>query len=163
MDTKAFKERCERVVLVDEMPEVSRLRQKVEGCYEAFGMCPAGEVVALDMKGNVNCLQADINNGAHLCEEDGSPCELEAEPSRILGVVDLLRNFMLENLTKKEGKLPLKDERKGARSDKAPLARKGETVSGTDYADEDLGVSHYLSESEKMRRRHRTQKDTGKG
>lgn len=124
MGIKAFKERCEKVVLVGEMPEVSRLRQKVEGCYRAFGMCPAGEVVALDMKGNVNCLKADINNGAHFCEEDGSPCEFEAEPSHILGVIDLLRNFMLENLTKKEGKLPRKDGGKRSRQEEDTMHRK---------------------------------------
>ena len=82
MDSNTFKGQCEGIIVVDELPPLSRLRQKVAGCYDIFGMCPEGEIVALDAMGNVNCLKAEVRDGASWCEENGDRCGLEARPER---------------------------------------------------------------------------------
>lgn len=157
MDTKAFQERCEGVIFVEELPPLSKLRQKVAGCYDVFGICPEGEIVGLDTMGNVNCLKAEIRDGMSLCEEDGAPCRLEAQPSRILGVIQLLRDFMLSNFITKEGVLPGAGARK-PQADDAPAQKQESAGAEPDYADEDLGVSHYLSDEEKAKRRQIAEK-----
>jgi hypothetical protein len=105
METETFKKKCDGVVFLEELPPLSDLRQKAAGCYAAFGMCPEGQVVGLDMNGEVNCLSADVNNGDHFCGDDGSLCRLKAEPIYVLGAIDLLSSFSLENFLKKENNL----------------------------------------------------------
>ena len=157
MNTKSFQNRCESVIFVDELPPLSKLRQKVAGCYDVFGMCPEGEIVGLDVMGQVNCLRAELRDGVSLCEEDGAPCRLEAQPSEILGVIHLLRDFMVSNFITKEGALagPGKEN---PREEKASPEADETYVAEPDYADEDLGVSRYLSDEEKARRRRNAPK-----
>jgi len=157
MDTKTFQKRCESVIFVDELPPLSKLRQKVAGCYDVFGMCPEGEIVGLDVTGQVNCLKAELRDGVSLCEEEGAPCRLEAQPSEILGVIQLLRDFMVSNFITKEGALAGMGTQ-GPQEKEAPREEQKTYVTEPDYADEDLGVSHYLSEEEKDRRRRDTAK-----
>jgi hypothetical protein len=153
MEIKKFKEICESVIHVDELPPLSQLRRKVAGCYEVFGMCPEGESVALDMDGNVNCLRAENASGVHLCEEHGFPCRLEAEPSDILGVNELLHNFLVENFVTKKGLLTKRKGLKESKESTPRLSEKGKAIANKDYKDEDLGISLHLSESVKKKRR----------
>ena len=162
MDIKTFKQRCESVILVNELPSLSLLRRKVVGCYAVFGMCPVGEVVTLDMGGNVNCLKAEIDSVTHLCAEKNSPCRLEAAPIKNLEVINLLSNFLVENFITKEGILAKKDERKGSRQGAGHLARMEKAIAGMDYTDEDFGISHHLPETEKRKRRHAAEKSQGR-
>ena len=158
MDIKTFKERCESVILVDDLPSLSKLRQKVAGCYSVFGICPKeGEVIALDMVGRVNCLKAEIQRGTRMCEEDGLPCDLEAEPRAILSVIRLLRDFVVENFVTKEGTLPDKKIQKSPSHSVPPRPGMSDTFSGGDYADEDRGISPHLTEKEKRKRRRRVE------
>lgn len=153
MDAYRFKQGCESTILVDDLPPLSKLRQKVAGCYEQFGMCPEGEVVGLDVMGNVHCLRAEQHPDRSLCEETGSPCALEARPSRILGVIHLLRDFMVSNFVTCEGAIsdkPAKEAGDGTLS--IPEDAKG-AIGRADYDDEDRGISRYLSEEEKAKRR----------
>ncbi len=153
MDTEKFKELCESVVLVEEFPPLSRLRQKVAGCYDLFGMCPEGEVVGLDTMGNVNCLKAEILDNGFWCQENASYCPLDAQPSNILGVIHLLRDFMVSNFITKEGLL--KDKLKTVKGNDAMETESSFDIAMPDaeYDDEDLGISGYLSHDEKARRR----------
>jgi len=153
MDLNAFKKHCESVILVDELPPLSNLRQKVAGCYDAFGMCPEGEIVALDVMGRVNCLKAEHRDGASLCEEDGSPCRVQAQPSDILGVIRLLRDFVVANFITKEGCLPTAEQRKALADHTVQGAGESLELAESDYTDEDRGVSRHLAESEKEKRR----------
>ena len=153
---------CEDVLFMDELPSLSELRQKVAGCFEVIGMCPEGECVALDINGNVLCLKVEVNNGAHTCEDDGSPCRLQAVPSDILGVNNLLQNFLIENFISKEGILAKKKSAKGSGQDPISPADKGKVIGGRDYKDEDLGISHHLSGNGKKRRRDTETTNLGK-
>jgi hypothetical protein len=153
MDIKTFKERCEGVIHVDELPPLSQLRQKVAGCYAIFGMCPEGEAVALDMDGNVNCLRAEIGNKTCICEDNGLPCRLEAKRSDILGVNELLRNFLVENFLTKKGILAKGEHQKGSKEAASGPEERGKTIGKEDYEDEDLGISLHLAESGKEKRR----------
>ncbi len=153
MDAARFKRKCESAILVDELPPLSKLRQKVAGCYELFGMCPEGEVVGLDVMGNVHCLRAEQHEGRSVCEETGSPCSLEARSSRILGVIHLLRDFMVSNFVTREGALPEKESPEvPGETISIPEDAKG-MVGRSDYDDEDRGISRYLSDREKAKRR----------
>lgn len=153
MDSEKFKEMCESVVFVEEFPPLSSLRQKVAGCYDLFGMCPEGEVVGLDAMGNVNCLKAEIHDNEPWCQENSSRCPLDAKPSSILGVIHLLRDFMVSNFITKEGVLP--DKRKLEKPETATEIEfpPDSTMPDAEYADEDLGISGYLSGDQKARRR----------
>jgi len=153
MDARTFKEHCESVILVDELPPLSRLRQKVAGCYEVFGMCPEGEIVGLDTMGRVNCLKAEARDGASWCEEDGAPCSLEAQQSDILGVVRLLRDFVVSNFVTKDGQLPDMEARKRTEQGARPRGNVRDTMTEVEYADEDMGVSPYLAKGTKEKRR----------
>ena len=153
MDIKTFKERCEGVIHVDELPPLSQLRQKVAGCYAIFGMCPEGEAVALDMDGNVNCLRAEIDSEVCVCEDNGLPCRLEAKRSDILGVNELLRNFLVENFLTKKGILAKGEGQKGVKETAPGPVERGKTIGKEDYEDEDLGISLHLSESGRKKRR----------
>ena len=153
MEIKTFEERCEGVIHVDELPPLSQLRQKVAGCYEVFGMCSNGEPVALDFDGNVNCLRAEIDDGVSLCEDNGLPCKLEAEPSDILGVIELLHNFLVENFFTKKGLIAKKEGRKESKDTTPSLAERGKAIPNMDCEDEDLGISLHLSESARKKRR----------
>lgn len=137
---------------MDELPSLSELRQKVAGCFEVIGMCPEGECVALDINGNVICLKGEVNNGVHICEDVGSPCRLQAVPSNILGINDLLRNFLIENFITKEGTLIKKKAAKESKQGLNPPVEKGKVIAGGDYKDEDLGISYHLSNNGKKRR-----------
>ena len=154
MDAQRFRQGCESTILVDELPPLSKLRQKVAGCYKLFGMCPEGEVVGLDVMGNVHCLRAEQHKNRSVCEETGAPCEMEAEPSRILGVIHLLRDFMVSNFVTREGALREKPSQEAA-EDTVPLPEDAGDgrIGRADYDDEDRGVSRYLSEEEKEKRR----------
>ena len=158
MDPETFQEQCESILFVEELPPLSKLRQKVAGCYDVFGMCPEGEIVGLDVMGHVNCLKAEIRDGVSLCEEDGAPCRLEAQPSQILGVIHLLRDFMVSNFITKEGALASQGT-KPAKEDERSLKAHEMNVNEPEYADEDLGVSRYLSDEEKARRRQNAVKE----
>lgn len=153
MDPANFKKRCESVILVDELPPLSKLRQKVAGCYELFGMCPEGEVVGLDVMGNVHCLKAETHDTRSLCEEWGTPCPLEAKPSRILGVIRLLRDFMVSNFVTREGVLPEKASQEAPGDTISIQGDSKKKMGRADYDDEDLGISRYLSKDEKAKRR----------
>lgn len=153
MDAAGFKERCESVILVDELPPLSRLRQKVAGCYTLFGMCPEGEVVGLDVMGQVSCLRAESLEGRSVCEEDGAPCPLQARPSDILGVTRLLRDFMVSNFHTKAGNLSRREAEAGSRRKTSAGGSGAVSPSDAVYADEDLGISPHLSDAEKARRR----------
>jgi hypothetical protein len=155
MDAQRFKQGCESTILVEELPPLSKLRQKVAGCYALFGMCPEGEVVGLDVMGNVHCLRAERRQDRSLCEETGVPCDLEAKPSRILGVIHLLRDFMVSNFVTREGVLPEKPPQEAAEETLSiPEGAEG-TIGRADYDDEDRGISRYLSKEEKAKRRER--------
>jgi len=154
MDAQVFKRKCESTILVDELPPLSRLRQKVAGCYEMFGMCPEGEVVGLDVMGNVHCLRAEVHENRSVCEETGSPCDLEAKPSRILGVIHLLRDFLVSNFITCEGVLPEKEASREPPEDTLSIPEGAKGAIGPDeYEDEDRGISRYLSNEEKAKRR----------
>ncbi len=155
MDRKRFKELCESVVAVEEFPPLSRLRQKVAGCYDLFGMCPEGEVVGLDTMANVNCLKAEILDNRPWCQENASYCPLAARPSNILGVIHLLKDFMVSNFITKEGTLPDKEGREKREAGAKLEVPADSTMPDAEYIDEDLGVSAYLSDDEKARRRLR--------
>lgn len=153
MNTKRFKELCDSVVLVEEFPPLSRLRQKVAGCYDLFGMCPEGEVVGLDTMGNVNCLKAEINDNNPWCQENDSLCPLYAKASNILGVIKLLRDFMISNFISKDGTLPdNKNTNTSIQKGYFEIKRAGK-LTVMDYNDEDMGVSRYLSDDEKAKKR----------
>ncbi len=153
MDVERFKERCESVILVDELPPLSRLRQKVAGCYTHFGMCPEGEVVGLEITGQVSCLRAESLGGRSICEEDGFPCPFQARPSSILGVIQLLRDFMISNFHTKAGDLSRREAVAGLGRERPAGGPGAGSPNDAEYADEDLGISRHLSNAAKARRR----------
>jgi hypothetical protein len=69
-------------------------------------------------------------------------------------VIRLLRDFEVTNFVTKEGRLPETGVRKISEGNAAPCEDDSTlVVTEAEYADEDLGVSRYLTDDEKTKRR----------
>lgn len=144
MKLKAFEKICDAVIMVDKLPDHSELKQMITGCVEAFGLCSNGTVVALNDVGKVVCPKAEAMDEGCLCEDDLSPCDLEAIKTEVLSLIQLIKDFPIENFLTQEGILP-----KRAASEKKPdtdpqQVKKSKQVSTEKYDDEDFGISPFL-------------------
>ena len=153
MKLKAFENICDAVILVDKLPDHSSLKQMIAGCVEAFGLCSNGTVVALNDVGKVVCPKAEPMDEGCLCEDDLSPCDLEAINTEVPSLVQLVKDFPIENFLAAEGRLP-----KPAAPAKKPAAdpqpvKKPKPVSTERYDDEDYGISPFLPKEIAEKRR----------
>jgi hypothetical protein len=145
MEFKAFNKNCESVIFIERLSDKSKLKQMVEGCLKAFGLCSNGIVVVLDNTSNVVCPKVEVINDMHLCEIDSSSCYLKAVSTNIKSLAMLMSNFPIENFLRQEGKVP----------DKAGLTIKTKTdpeqlkktvhLSAEVYNDENEGISPFLA------------------
>lgn len=153
MKLKAFEEICDAVILVDKLPDHSSLKQMIAGCVEAFGLCSNGTVVALNDFGKVVCPKAEPTDEGCLCEDDLSLCDLEAIKEEVPSLIQLVKNFPIENFLTVERNLPKPAApAKKPKTDPGPL-KKSKQVSTEKYDDEDLGISPFLPKEIAEKRR----------
>ena len=162
MKLKAFEKICDAVIMVDKLPDHSELKQMITGCVEAFGLCSNGTVVALNDVGKVVCPKAEPMDEGCLCEDDLSPCDLEAINTEVPSLVQLVKDFPIENFLTPEGISP-----KRAASAKKPdtdprQVKKSKPVSTEKYDDEDFGISPFLPKEIAEKRRAELRKSTKK-
>jgi len=158
MKLKNFHKICESVILVDKLPDPSKLKQMVAGCVEAFGLCSKGPVIALNDIGDVVCIKAEVVDDTHLCGEDLLPCEFKSVSTKNEGLVILMNNFPIENFLTQEGTLPDKAvPSKKPEADPVQL-NKSMHLSEEIYEDEDDGVSPFLAEDAAAIKRARLRK-----
>ena len=162
MEFKAFNKSCEGVIFIDKLSDKSKLKQMVEGCLKAFGLCSNGIVVVLDNDSNVVCPKVEVIDNKHLCEIDSSPCYLKAVSTNIKSLTVLMRNFPIENFLRQEGNVP----------DKAAFSKKTSTdperlknsvhLSAKVYDDENEGISPFLAKDAAAIKRAKITKSTKK-
>jgi len=162
MEFKAFNKSCEGVIFIDKLSDKSKLKQMVEGCLKAFGLCSNGIVVVLDNDSNIVCPKVEVVDNKHLCEIDSSPCYLKAVSTNIKSLTVLMRNFPIENFLRQEGNVP----------DKAAFSKKTSTdperlknsvhLSAKVYDDENEGISPFLAKDAAAIKRAKITKSTKK-
>jgi hypothetical protein len=153
MKLKTFAKSCDAVILVDKLPDHSNLKQMIAGCVEAFGLCSNGTVVALNDVGKVVCPKADPMDEGCLCEDDLSPCDLEAIKTEVPSLIQLIKDFPIENFLTEGGNLPKKAaSAKKPDTDPRPM-KKSKQVSTEKYDDEDFGISPFLPKEIAEKRR----------
>jgi hypothetical protein len=145
MEFKAFNKNCESVIFIDRLSDKSKLKQMVEGCLKAFGLCSNGIVVVLDNTSNVVCPKVEVVNDMHLCEIDSSPCYLKAVSTNIKSLTMLMSNFPIENFLRKEGKVPDKAALTKKTSNDPGRFKKPVQLSAEVYNDENEGISPFLT------------------
>ena len=153
MKLKTFKNSCEGIILIEELPDQSELKQMVSENIVSFGLCPNGGVIALDNAGKVLCTQVEVIENKHICENDFSPCNLKAELTEIQEIYMLMRNFPVENFLKQEGVLPNKIVSSKRKKNKPEKSKKTVRISAEAYDDEDEGISPFLAEDVASKKR----------
>ena len=149
------------VILVDNLPDDSKLKQQIAGCVDAFGMCSNGTVVALNDAGKVVCPKAEVMDEGCLCEDDLSPCDLEATKTEVSSPVQLIKDFPVKNFLTREGTLPERAaskkkpdiEPRRVKTSKETTKEVPKEVSTEKYDDEDFGISPFLPKKIAEKRR----------
>lgn len=154
MKLKAFEKTCDAVILVDKLPDNSNLKQMIAGVVEAFGLCSNGTVVALNDVGKVVCPKAEATDKGCFCEDDLSPCDLEAvKTAELMGLIQLIKDFPIENFLTKEGIPPKRAASAKTAGTEPGQAKKSKQVSTEKYDDEDFGISPFLPKEVADKRR----------
>jgi hypothetical protein len=163
MKLKAFKKICDAVILVDKLPDHSGLKQMIAGVVEAFGLCSNGTVVALNDMGKVVCPKAEAMDEGCICEDDLSPCDLEAvKTGEVLSLVQLIKDFPIKNFLTQQG-IPTKRSASSKEPDTdARQVKKTKQVSTEKYDDEDFGISPFLPKEIADKRRAELRKSAVK-
>ncbi len=161
MEFKAFNKSCDGVIFIDKLSDKSKLKQMVEGCLKAFGLCSNGIVVVLDNDGNVVCPKVEVIDNKHLCEIDSSPCYLKAVSTNIKSLAVLMRNFPIENFLRQEGIVPEAAFSKKTSTDPERL-KKSVHLSAEVYDDENEGISPFLAKDAAAIKRAKITKSTKK-
>ena len=162
MEFKAFNKSCEGVIFIDKLSDKSKLKQMVEGCLKAFGLCSNGIVVVLDNDSNVVCPKVEVIDNKHLCEIDSSPCYLKAVSTNIKSLAVLMRNFPIENFLRQEGNVPDKAAFSKKTSSDPERLKKSVHLSAEVYDDENEGISPFLTKDAAAIKRVKTTKSTKK-
>ncbi len=145
MKFEAFNKSCESVVFIDKLSDKSKLKQMVEGCLKAFGLCSNGIVVVLDNADNVVCPKVEVIDNKHLCEFDLSHCYLKAVSTNIKSLTMLMRDFPIENFLRQEGIVPGKAaSSKKTTTDPVRIKKSGHLPAKA-YDDENDGISPFLA------------------
>ena len=145
MEFKAFNKSCEGVIFIDKLSDKSKLKQMVEGCLKAFGLCSNGIVVVLDNASNVVCPKVEVTLNKHLCEIDSSPCYLKAVSTNIKSLSKLMSNFPIENFLRQEGIVPDKAVFSKKTNTDPERLKKSVNLSAEVYDDENEGISPFLA------------------
>ncbi len=161
MEFKAFNKSCDGVIFIDKLSDKSKLKQMVEGCLKAFGLCSNGIVVVLDNDSNVVCPKVEVIDNKHLCEIDSSPCYLKAVSTNIKSLAVLMRNFPIENFLRQEGIVPEAAFSKKTSTDPERL-KKSVHLSAEVYDDENEGISPFLAKDAAAIKRAKITKSTKK-
>lgn len=162
MEFKAFHKSCEGVVFIETLSDKSRLKQMVEGCLKAFGLCSNGIVVVLDNASNVVCPKVEVIDNKHLCEIDSSPCYLKAVSTNILSLAKLMRNFPIENFLRQKGTVPGKAAFSKKTNTDPERLKKSVHLSAEVYDDENEGISPFLAKDAASIKRAKITKSTKK-
>ena len=162
MEFKAFHKSCEGVVFIETLSDKSKLKQMVEGCLKAFGLCSNGIVVVLDNFSNVVCPKVEVVNNNHLCEIDSSPCYLNAVSTNIKSLSMLMRNFPIENFLRQEGTVPDKSKFSEKTNTNSEQLKKSVHMSSEVYDDENEGISPFLAKDAAAIKRAKITKSTKK-
>jgi hypothetical protein len=145
MEFKDFNKSCEGALFIDKLSDKSKLKQMVEGCLKAFGLCSNGIVVVLDNASNVVCPKVEVIDNKHLCEIDSSSCYLKAVSTNIKSLTMLMSNFPIENFLKQEGIVPGKAAFSKKTSTDPERLKKSVHLTAEVYDDENEGISPFLA------------------
>ena len=162
MEFKTFNKSCEGVIFIDKLSDKSKLKQMVEGCLKAFGLCSNGIVVVLDNDSNVVCPKVEVIGNKHLCEIDSSPCYLKAVSTNIKSLAVLMRNFPIENFLRQEGIVPDKAAFSNKASTDPEQLKNSVHLSAEVYDDENEGISPFLAKDAAAIKRAKITKSTKK-
>ncbi|MES0445185.1 MAG: hypothetical protein ABUJ92_01440 [Desulfobacterales bacterium] len=162
MEFKAFNKSCEGVIFIDKLSDKSKLKQMVEGCLKAFGLCSNGIVVVLDNASNIVCPKVEVIDNKHLCEIDSSPCYLKAVSTNIKGLSMLMSNFPIENFLRQEGIVPDKAAFSKKTSTDPERLKKSVHLPAEVYDDENEGISPFLTKDAAAIKRAKITKSTKK-
>jgi len=162
MEFEAFNKSCEGVVFIDKLSDKSKLKQMVEGCLKAFGLCSNGIVVVLDNSGNVVCPKVEVIDNKHLCEFDLSPCYLKAVSTNIKSLTMLMSDFPIENFLRQEGIVPGKAASSKKTSTDPGRLKKSGHLPAKAYDDENDGISPFLAKDAAVIKRTQITKSTKK-
>ena len=162
MEFKAFNKSCEGVIFIDKLSDKSKLKQMVEGCLKAFGLCSNGIVVVLDNASNVVCPKVEVIDNKHLCEIVSSPCYLKAVSTNIQSLAMLMRNFPIENFLRQEGILPDKAAFSKKTNTDPERLKKSVHLPSEVYDDENEGISPFLAKDAAAIKRAKITKSTKK-
>ncbi len=150
MEFKAFNKSCEGVIFIDKLSDKSKLKQMVEGCLKAFGLCSNGIVVVLDNDSNVICPKVEVIDNKHLCEIDSLPCYQKAVSTNIQSLAVLMRNFPIENFLRQEGIVPDKAAFSKKTNTDPERLKKSVHLSAEVYDDENEGISPFLAKMQQL-------------
>jgi hypothetical protein len=162
MEFKAFHKSCEGVVFIETLSDKSKLKQMVEGCLKAFGLCSNGIVVVLDNASNVVCPKVEVIDNNHLCEIDSTPCYLKAVSTNIQSLAKLMRNFPIENFLRQKGTVPGKAAFSKKTSTDPERLKKSVHLPAEIYDDENEGISPFLAKDAAAIKRAKITKSTKK-
>ena len=162
MDFKDFNKSCEGALFIDKLSDKSKLKQMVEGCLKAFGLCSNGIVVVLDNASNVVCPKVEVIDNKHLCEIDSSSCYLKAVSTNIKSLTMLMSNFPIENFLKQEGIVPDKAAFSKKTSTDPERLKKSVHLTAEVYDDENEGISPFLAKEAAAIKRAKITKSTKK-
>lgn len=162
MEYKDFNKSCEGALFIDKLSDKSKLKQMVEGCLKAFGLCSNGIVVVLDNASNVVCPKVEVIDNKHLCEIDSSSCYLKAVSTNIKSLTMLMSNFPIENFLKQEGIVPDKAAFSKKTSTDPERLKKSVHLTAEVYDDENEGISPFLAKEAAAIKRAKITKSTKK-
>ena len=162
MEFKAFHKSCEGALFIETLSDKSKLKQMVEGCLKAFGLCSNGIVVVLDNAGNVVCPKVEVIDNIHLCEIDSSPCYIKAVSTNIQSLTMLMRNFPIENFLRQKGTVPGKAAFSKKTSTDPEQLKKSVHLPAEIYDDENEGISPFLAKDAAAIKRAKITKSTKK-
>ena len=162
MEFKAFHKSCEGALFIETLSDKSKLKQMVEGCLKAFGLCLNGIVVVLDNAGNVVCPKVEVIDNIHLCEIDSSPCYIKAVSTNIQSLTMLMRNFPIENFLRQKGTVPGKAAFSKKTSTDPERLKKSVHLPSEVYDDENEGISPFLAKDAAAIKRAKVTKSTKK-
>ena len=162
MEYKDFNKSCEGALFIDKLSDKSKLKQMVEGCLKAFGLCSNGIVVVLDNAGNIVCPKVEVIDNNHLCEIDSSSCYLKAVSTNIKSLTMLMSNFPIENFLKQKGVVPGKAAPSQKTNTDPERLKKSVHLPSEVYDDENEGVSPFLAKDAAAIKRAKITKSTKK-
>lgn len=162
MEFKAFHKSCEGALFIETLSDKSKLKQMVEGCLKAFGLCSNGIVVVLDNAGNVVCPKVEVIDNIHLCEIDSSPCYIKAVSTNIQSLAKLMRNFPIENFLRQKGTVPGKAASSKKTNTDPERLKKSVHLPSEVYDDENEGISPFLAKDAAAIKRAKITKSTKK-